>query len=144
MKIINLLKKTSLCILLAIIALSTTACGSKESDEEVSIESSEGQFLETDSTINAGAGDSQVEFTITVGTGEVFGFNLKTDETTVGQAIETEGIAVLAADGTIAKALNQEPGDGKSWNFYVDGQLSSTSIKDTAIEEGKTYGIVLE
>lgn len=141
----NQLMRTILTVALATtMAFALTACGSDSSAEVEQEETQEASFAEPDEVITAGYGDNYVDLTIVISTGESFGFELSTEQDTVGDAMEVEGMVVLAEDGTVATALGIEATDETTWNLYVDGTLSATSAKVTPIEEGVSYILAIE
>lgn len=127
-------------MLLTTMSLWLTACGTSEVEESRLVIPEPTQ----EEIITSGYGDNYVEYSITIETGEIFYFNLKTSETTLGAALNEKGMASITEDGIIETALHNEPGEGQSWNFYVDGYISEVSIMDTMIEDGKEFAIVVE
>lgn len=143
MKMNLMMKKFTMAMVAATMILGVTACGSSK-DTDTFVIQQEYVPEENPHIITTGSGENEVAFTIRIATGEVFHFELKTAQTTVGAALNEEGVVSITADGTIETALHNEPASGASWTFYVDGVVSETNILETPIEDGREYSIGLE
>ncbi len=97
-----------------------------------------------------GEGSRSFVFTVVDVDGKETYFDVRTDKTTVGEAlldcklIEGEegpyGLYVKTVDGT---TLDYDK-DGKYWAFYIDGEYAPTGVDVTEIDQSKTYSLKAE
>lgn len=77
-------------------------------------------------------------------------FDLKSDKSTVGEALLAEGL-IEGEDsqyGLYVKKVNGIEAvyekDGTYWSFYIDGEYAMTGVDTTPIEDGKCYMFKVE
>ena len=77
-------------------------------------------------------------------------YNIKTDEKTVGAALENLDI-IKGEQGPYGLFISSVEGEehiyekgGKYWAFYVHGQYAPKSVDQTDIENGTTYALKVE
>lgn len=143
-----------LCIvLIAAVALFTTACGDTntvdgESTTEAEVTSVEEASAEVVSEVGQGA--TAFTFGVTYGDGATDYFTVHTDKTTVGEALLDAGL-IEGEEGPYGLYIKTVNGvtadydtDGTYWAFYVDGAYASTSADLTDISEGSVYELKVE
>lgn len=145
-----------LCIvLIAATALFTTGCQDTEQpNTEHSTQESSGEVKTSeDTSVTAdalGEGETSFIFTVTDGAGAETVYKIRTDKTTVGDALlelnllEGEegpyGLYIKTVNGITADYNT----DGTYWAFYVNGEYASTGVDLTSITEGATYSFKVE
>ena len=122
---------TLLCaVLIAAMALMTAACGDTQ-------------------TTSLGEGETTFSLTVTDPEGTETSYEIHTDATTVGDALESldliageegsYGLFVTTVDGVTL------PSDGDQyWAFYIDGEYASTGVDQTEITAGASYALKAE
>ena len=131
-----------LCIVLvAAMALFATGCG-KSHDAQRPLLYGEDCAL--------GQGDTQFELTVADAEGKEIVFDISTNQTTVGAAlqelklIEGEegdyGLYIKSVNGLIADYDTT----GTYWAFYVNGEYAMSGADTTTIEEGTAYALRVE
>ena len=115
-----------LCIvLIAALALTITACGSKE-------------------TSTASATVSYTVITVDL-EGKETTYNITTNQTMVGDELMAQGIIAgkKAGQGMYFHTVNgitlDWEKDGKYWGFYINGEFSMTGLDMTKAEDGAVY-----
>lgn len=124
-------------VLIAAVALNTTACGKKE---------------ENTSSIMASELVKEKAFTFTVVDleGKQTSYQIKSTKGTVGEALLDEGLikGEESEYGLYVKTVNgitlDYNKDGKYWAFYVDGEYAQNGVDATAITSGATYSFKAE
>ena len=95
-----------------------------------------------------GEGGTVFPFEVKDDSGKVTGWNVHTDETTVGAALLEAGLVKgdVSDYGLMVTEVNGITADyniDKSyWAFYVDGDYATAGVGATAIEQGKKYSFV--
>jgi len=92
-----------------------------------------------------GSGETAFKLEITDKDGKTGTYTIKTDETTVGNALKHADVKLISNDSTNDKitAVNGvEAEDGASWIFYADG--STAGIFDTNVTADATYKLKYE
>ena len=152
MKITQLKKVLSfvLCIvLIAAMALFTIGCNGNETSSEP--QSSDVGTTNAKTEIEeVGEGETEFYFDVVDVDGNTTKFKVFTDETTVGAALlnvslisgedSGYGLYVKTVDGL---TLDYDK-DGKYWAFYVNGEMASSGVDSTDIENGATYAFKAE
>lgn len=72
-------------------------------------------------------------------------FRIHTDETTVGAALRGVGLIEAGDNGvyvTVDGVTTDYNADQSYWAFYVNGEYATQGMDETAIEPGKTYGLI--
>lgn len=139
------MKKLLVIVLTVLLALSLAACGTKQTrtaDAEGLIRVNDGDTL----------GDGKTTLTVTI-TGEdekAVTVTVKTDETTVGEALESIGLirGEEGPYGIYIHTVNQErhvyEEDGMYWAFYINGEYAATGADMTGIDSGVQYAFAAE
>lgn len=159
MTMTNLKSRLSLilCIvLIAAIALFTTACSDKTSpttpDEEIST-SAEAVSVETvsaETVSEIGQGTKSFTLNVVYEDGTSDNVLVKTDKATVGEALMDLGIieGEEGPYGLYIKTINGVTADynvtGTYWAFYIDGVYAATGADMTNITEGAQYSFKVE
>lgn len=75
-------------------------------------------------------------------------FDIKTDATTVGEALVNEKL-ISGTEGDYGLMVDTVNGikydynaDGAYWAFYIDGEMAMTGVDSTDITDGATYSFV--
>ncbi|MBQ9977051.1 MAG: DUF4430 domain-containing protein [Clostridia bacterium] len=144
MKKINFKKILSFSLALALVAtmaLFSAACKSEEAKTDTNA---------VVSTVEVGEGGTSFVLEVTDKQGVKTCFNVKTDKTTVGEALLEEEIIAgeQGAYGLYIKTVNgvtcDFDADGYYWAFYVNGEYAMTGVDSTNIEQGQTYGLTAQ
>lgn len=159
MKMTRIKKTLSLvlCIvLIAAIALVTTACNGNKSPETTTTSaqttspaSTEGTTAAPDATV-LGKGETKFTFTVTDLEGNKTVFEINTDKKTVGEALlELELIAGDDSEyGLYVKTVNgttlDYDKDGAYWAFYTNGEYAIKGVDSTDIVPGENYELRAE
>lgn len=96
-----------------------------------------------------GEGETTFSLTVTDPEGTETSYEIHTDATTVGDALESldliageegsYGLFVTTVDGVTL------PSDGDQyWAFYIDGEYASTGVDQTEITAGASYALKAE
>ena len=101
-----------------------------------------------DDALDIGEGATVFFFQMIDGDGNVFSWNVHTDETTVGAALvevgliegEVSGFGLMVSHVNGVRADYIE--DGAYWAFYVDDEFWMVGVDSTDIEEGLIYKFV--
>ncbi len=148
------MKKTVFCkilsfilclVLVAAIALGIVGCNGNNPSHTPS-----GSDTSSADSSLIGQGATQFDVKITFKDGSEKSYTVKTDKTTVGDALlqlkliegtmGDYGLMVETADGETVTY----DADGKYWAFYIDGEYAMTGVDSTNIETGKTYSFKVE
>lgn len=137
-----------LCIvLIAAIALFTTACNDNKATDTTTTEVS---TTEAPKATVLGEGKTQFTITVTDLEGNETVFEINTDETTVGAALLD--LNLIAGEegqyGLYVKTVNgitvDYETDGAYWAFYVDGEYAVSGVDTTDIVAGTSYALKAE
>ena len=143
MKMTSLKKTLSFIVCIVLItamALVTIGCSDNKTYDTAVV--SDGAVL----------GEGAVEFPLEIVDGEGKSVNVvvKTDKTTVGEAlldlnliagdVEQYGLYIKCVNGITA--IYEE--NGKYWAFYIDGEYAMTGVDTTNIVEGAKYSLKVE
>lgn len=149
MKKTNLLAKKVLLLalisaLIATIALGITGCNQTQKDVPSSSVSNTSQATQTDVT-EVGKGNTQFKFTVVTSDGNEAAFLVKTDKTTVGEAL-LENKLIAGEDGAYGLYVKTVNGvtldfdkDGLYWAFYENGEYASKGVEKTKITADTEY-----
>lgn len=147
MKLNNLKKTLTLLVCIVLIAAMTltfAGCASKNNPG-----SSNAGAANTDVTV-LGEGKTVFNFTVVGSDGAETKFEIHTDETTVGAALQA--LKLIDGDmgeyGMYVKTVNgvtvDWDKDGKYWAFYIGDEYAMTSVDLTDITAGATYTFKVE
>ncbi len=134
-------------VLIAAIALGTTACDNKNGASSSAPDTS---YTASDTVKTVGEGTTEFSLLVTDKDGNSTAFKVKTDKKTVGDAlldlklIDGEegqyGLYIKSVNGITA----DYDIDGTYWAFYVNGEYASTGVDTTEITEGTAYSLKVE
>ena len=161
----NLKRSLSLALcalLLAAAALGTTGCSNSNSNNSSSaaitssgVTSLPGSSSAADASGAAeaeqlGKGETLFALTVTDGEGNSTAYQISTDETTVGAALQALGL-IEGEESEYGLYVNTVCGitadydtDGSYWAFYIDGEYASTGVDSTEIVPGSSYALRVE
>ena len=130
-------------VLIAAMALFVTGCSDKTADTAVTT-----TVYENGSVL--GEGDTSFTFTVSDIDGNEAVFEVKTDKTTVGEALLDTGI-IAGEDGDYGLYVKEVNGitadydvDGTYWAFYINGEYAMSGVDKTDIEAGAAYAFKVE
>ncbi len=131
-------------VLIAAMALLTTGCNDKTSQETVQTTS-----VSTETQI---LGEGKTTFTVTVvdKEGTEASFEIHTDKEMVGEALQECGLleGEEGPYGLYVKTVNGITADydvdQTYWAFYINGEYAMTGVDVTTITEGDTYSLKVE
>ncbi len=132
------------CVLLAAaLALGTLGCKAVEKTEE-----STAAVMENGATLGTGA--TAFTFTVVDPDGKETTVTIKTDKTTVGEALVELGLVsgTESEYGLMVDTINgitlDYNTDGMYWAFYIDGEYAMTGVDSTDIVAGSVYAFQAE
>ena len=135
-----------LCIvLIAAIALFTTACNDNKAPDTTTTTESAVSTTESPKATVLGEGETKFHFTVVDLEGKEEAFEINTDKKTVGEALlDLKLIAGEQGDyGLYVKTVNNitldYDKDGAYWAFYVEGEYATSGVDTTDIVAGTTY-----
>ena len=130
-------------VLIAAMALVVTGCSDKTDKAALTT-----TVYESGSVI--GEGNTSFTFTVADIDGNESAFEVKTDKTTVGEALLDAGI-IAGDDGEYGLYVKEVNGitadfdaDGTYWAFYINGEYAMTGVDDTDVEAGAAYAFKVE
>lgn len=139
-------------VLIAAMALFSTGCNDSKTTEtssQATTEAATEAQNSSDVTV-VGEGETSFPFSVTDAEGSETLFEVHTDQTTVGAALqecnliegeESEyGLYVKTVNGITADYDT----DGTYWAFYIDGEYASTGVDQTDISAGSSYAFKVE
>lgn len=147
----SILSLVLVIVLIAAMALSVASCDKEDLDNEETTSATEAVTIEEAKTDNVvGEGNTSFEFTVVFVDGSSKTYTVKTDKTTVGEALLDAGL-IAGEDSqyglyvkTVDGVTHDYNADGKYWAFYVDGQYAMSGVDTTNIEAGKSYSFKAE
>ncbi len=132
-------------VLIAAMALLASACNDK--NDIPSTPSSPSSALDENIV---GQGQTEFTFKVTFKDGTEKAYTVKTDKTTVGQALSDLGLISgtvgqygLMVETVCGQTVTYDT-DGKYWAFYVNGEYAMSGVDTTNIETGVTYAFKVE
>lgn len=138
---------TLICAML-IAAIALFASGCNNTTPPVTEEKSSVETPEIQATV-LGEGETSFLFTVTDGEGNETAFEIHTDKTVVGEALQELGLieGEEGQYGLYVKKVNGITADydttGTYWAFYVNGKMAPTGVDMTEIVAGESYGFVV-
>lgn len=130
-------------VLIAAMALFVTGCSDKTDEAALTT-----TIYESGSVI--GEGNTSFTFMVTDPDGNESAFEVKTDKTTVGDALLDTGI-LAGEDGEYGLYVKEVNGitadfdvDGTYWAFYINGEYAMSGVDTTDIEAGAVYAFKVE
>ena len=148
MKMTNIFKRLSflLCaVLLAVAVLAFYGC-----DGDQNANAAETTAATTVEATVKGEGATQFFFTVRFTDGTEKSYDIRTDKTTVGEALQELGL-IAGEDGAYGLYVKTVDGvtvdydtDGKYWAFYVGDAYGVTGVDQTNVTAGATYSFRAE
>lgn len=143
----KLLSSVVATLLLAAMMLGATACNNMSGGEETTTPPAESTIV---ASPTLGEGQTSFIFEVTHPDGTTKGFTVKTDATTVGDALLGVGL-IAGEDGPYGLYVKTVDGvtldydtDKKYWAFYENGEYAMAGVDQTSITEGAVYGFRAE
>ncbi len=138
-----------LCGVLIAAALCFTGCRNADPNAGIGTQDITGSTDPTAPTV-LGEGATSFAFSVTDGAGSTTYFEIKTDKTVVGEALEALGI-LAGEEGTYGLYVKTVNGitvdydtDGAYWAFYENGQYAAAGVDTTTITPGASYAFKVE
>lgn len=126
-----------------------SSTGSSEAASESSDAAEASDSASTEAT-DIGEGQTAFTFVVTLDDGTSTYYNVHTDETTVGAALQALGL-IEGEDSeyglyvkTVDGVTKDYDTDGQYWAFYIDGEYASTGVDTTDIVPGASYEMRVE
>lgn len=148
------MKKLTALLLALVLVLSLAACsgGADETtappETTAPAETTEAPSGNSDVTV-LGEGDTVFSFTVVDLEGNETAFEIHTDKTVVGEALEELGL-LEGEEGAWGLMVNSVNGiaadwdaDGTYWAFYINGEYAMTGVDVTDIDTTAAYSMVL-
>ena len=136
------------CVLVLIAAIALCTVGCKKTSETPNASSSE--VISSVEATKVGEGAKQFSFTVVDVNGKSTEFIIKTDKSTVGEALQ-EVKLIDGEDsqyGLYVKTVNgitlDYDKDGKYWAFYENGKYAAAGVDKTEISEDTEYAFKAE
>lgn len=132
-------------VLIAVMALFIAGCSNNTEEPSTTGTSVEGSTIKNSSAIYLGEGNNTLIFIATDLDGKETHYMIKTDKTTVGEALlEQKLIDGENGDyGLYVKTVNgitlDYDKDGKYWAFYEENAYANQGVDSTPIKEGGVY-----
>ena len=132
-------------MLITATALFTSGCTDKEITE-----SPKENVSVSEEVTKLGEGEKSFYFSVTDADGKETAFEIHTDKTIVGEALQDLGL--ISGDegpyGLYVKTVNNitydYDTDGKYWAFYINGEYAPTGVDVTEIDESASYSFRAE
>ena len=140
-------KATLIFVIIAVITILSTGCNSNKPEEIQQVSTT----VQAQGEITVlGEGAKQFSFSVTDADGIVSNFEIHTDKTLVGEALEE--LTLIAGDegpyGLYVKRVNgitlDYDKDGMYWAFYINGEMAMSGVDTTEIVENATYSFKAE
>ena len=159
MKKTNVTKTLSLIlctVLIAAMALFTTACSDNKNQENPQTSAAEADQGTTPAIQPGGAvpvlgeGENVFVFSVFDKDGKETAYEIHTNKTIVGEALQELGLleGEEGAYGLYVTVVNgiraDYDKDGVYWAFYIDGEYAMSGVDVTEIEAGKSYAFKVE
>ncbi|MBE6879414.1 MAG: DUF4430 domain-containing protein [Ruminococcaceae bacterium] len=97
-----------------------------------------------------GEGKTKFNFDVTDKDGNVTSFEIRTDKTIVGEALQELGL-IEGDEGDFGLYVKKVNGivadfdiDGTYWAFYVNGAYATSGVDTTEIKDGESYAFKVE
>ncbi len=135
-------------VLLLALTFAAAGCGGNGSGGAEDGAAAEGTALSEGGSLGEGA--VSFSFTVVDAEGNETAFEIHTDQTTVGDALQELGLidGEEGEYGLYVKTVNgitaDYDADGAYWAFYVDGEYAASGVDATEIEEGRSYALCVE
>lgn len=143
-------------VLIAAMALFSTGCNDNktaDSSSQTTTQAAAEAVTEAENSSDVsviGEGETSFSFSVTDAEGNESLFEVHTDQTTVGAALQ-ECNMIEGEDseyGLYVKTVNgitaDYDTDGTYWAFYIDGEYAAAGVDATDIKEGSVYAFKVE
>lgn len=143
--------KRSLSLLLSLALITAIALTTGCNDNKETPKTSDASVSESQKEIVVkGEGKTKFSFSVTDKDGNTTDFEINTDKTIVGEALQELGL--IEGDeseyGLFVKKVNGITADfdvdKTYWAFYVNGAYASSGVDTTEIKEGESYAFKVE
>lgn len=143
--------KSSLSLLLSLALITAIALTTGCNDNKETPKTSDTSVSESQKEIVVkGDGKTKFSFSVTDKDGKTTDFEINTDKTIVGEALQELGL--IEGDesefGLFVKKVNGITADfdvdKTYWAFYVNGSYASSGVDTTEIKEGESYAFKVE
>ena len=137
-------------VLIAAIALFTTACGGTDGNTAPDESTTEAEIASAEDVSELGEGERSFYFSVFYKDGTSDNLLINTDKTTVGEALLELGLidGEEGDYGLYVKSVNGVTADystdGTYWAFYVNGEYATQSADLTEIQDGALYSFRVE
>ncbi len=139
----KVLRATVCAVLIAAVALFTFGCTNTP-------ETPPTEPTSAIETVSLGEGATKFTFTVTNPDGTEKAYEISTDKTVVGEALEELGL-IQGEEGPYGLYVKTVNGitvdydkDGMYWAFYINGEMAPTGVDKTDITAGATYSFKAE
>ena len=136
-------------VLIAALALIAAGCGGSAAGTAAAAADTQVQ-AQASGYERLGEGKTSFFFTVTDGDGKETAFEIHTEKSTVGEALQECGLieGEQSEYGLYVKTVNgitaDYDADGVYWAFYIDGKYAETGADTTEISEGASYAFKIE
>lgn len=150
-----IIKKSLLLMLMAVVALTFTACGTQDTTDTVDEVQEEVMDVEDivadteDRIFDMGAGETSFSFKVTFEDGTAYEYVVYTDTETVGEALVENGMIAgdvgdygLYVTSVMGTELMSETAN-QFWEFQINGEMAPTGVDSTEIDEDAVYSFVV-
>ena len=132
------MKKMMALLLTLLVVFAATGCGAAQQDHDA-------QTITVKNGATIGEGSKTLQVEVVDGEGKSVSFTVKTDEKTVGEALQK--LQVLSGEegpyGLYIKEVNgilaDYEKDATYWGFYINGEYAMTGVDATNAEDGAVY-----
>ena len=142
------------CYLLTVVAIALAmlfALGSCSDKNETNETTGQTEITYAAGSVNKlGSGENQFNLEVVDKQGKSYKFNINTDKTIVGEALEELGL-IKGTEGDYGLYVTEVNGivadysiDGTYWAFYINGATASAGVDQTNIENGAIYALRVE
>lgn len=126
-------------VLIAAMALGTFGCGQNPAEGEIT------EVTVSATPVEVGKGSTKFTFKATDADGKTTVFNVSTDKTIVGEALQDAGL-ISGEEGQYGLYVKTVNGitldydkDGMYWAFYINDEMAPTGVDMTEIKPGEVY-----
>lgn len=146
-----------LCVVLITAIALTSGCNDKketpQNNNSSAVENNSSSSMTEESKGDVtvkGEGKTKFNFDVTDKDGNVTSFEIHTDKTIVGEALQELGL-IEGDEGDFGLYVKKVNGiaadfdiDGTYWAFYVNGAYATSGVDTTEIKDGESYAFKVE
>ena len=144
----NTKRLIAMLLLAALLLTALAACGGTPASSAPAVSAVSAVSAQEGTSL--GDGSTQFAFLVTDGDGNTESFDIHTDETIVGDALQSLGL-IEGEDGEFGLYVKTVNGitadydtDGTYWAFYIDGEYATAGVDATDVVPGATYEFRVE